>query len=861
MKFRWLCIVTCCTVALGASASVASAAGNFQWYWFNGGTQNCWQTGQLGSPASGCDNLSEHFLEVPGRLLNGGIGQNVELNPSGDYCSYYGLSDTPNKQDSVYEGGFTGLGTPLPYGGYQEWDGHGNVCQAWEQFMGHGLRRSYCSTTTCGMHHYVSLHEQGYSDRPWSTVFSNPEFVISAQAIAQTITPSSTAGWGYLCPVFQDAQPPHDILEYCLQEWRGAGNSKDWESEGVATCAYGPASNAIDTVITLFWPTTTLATNLGATTGVDPSGWKTYSAKITEANLKTAIELDRRPFKQKPGGNGEASPEHGYGCGRASELSTSPAEYALIGIEQGAEGWSFEKLGVAGGSIYAHTEYTPRAPEATTSGSSNVQEEQVTLNGTVNPRGTDTHYYFQYGETTSYGSATSEADAGSGLSGRAVSATISELQPGDTYHYRLVAVNNVGQTVYGTDQSATATSKPATIFDAAGGLWVLTEGPNNSLNLTVKSTNGTWSGPYQVEGPGTTYSEPSIAFDSAGALWVLAEGPNHSMNLTVKSSTGTWSGPYQVEGSGTTYSAPTIRFDSAGVLWAAAQGPNNSMYLTVKSSTGTWSGPYQVEGSGTTYSAPAELFDSAGVLWVLAEGPNKSMSLTVKQGAAGNGAWSGPYQVEGSSTTYSASNEAFDSGGTLWVLAEGPSKSMYLTLKSGSNGSWYGPYQVEGSGTTASPSPEAFDSAGNLWALAQNPSNGLSLTLKQSSTGSWLGPYQEGPSGSTYSAPSELFDSAGTLWALYVGPSNSLNMTLKSGTNGEWLGPYQVGGSGTAFSKVKRGVRHEHVQHLQLQSVSAARRALEGIKAAPHGIAARASGRVVPPILPPRLMGPVPGMR
>ena len=36
------------------------------------------------------------------------------------------------------------------------------------------------------------------------------------------------------------------------------------------------------------------------------------------------------------------------------------------------------------------------------------------MNGTVNPKGVDTHYYFQYGETTEYGSSTPPIDAGSG---------------------------------------------------------------------------------------------------------------------------------------------------------------------------------------------------------------------------------------------------------------------------------------------------------------------------------------------------------------------------------------------------------------------------------------------------------------
>jgi hypothetical protein len=86
----------------------------------------------------------------------------------------------------------------------------------------------------------------------------------------------------------------------------------------------------------------------------------------------------------------------------------------------------------------------PIAPEATTSAASEARQEQAKLNGTVNPKGTDTHYYFQYGLTTGYGSTTSSTDAGSGKSTLPESATVASLQSSTTYHYRLVATSSGG---------------------------------------------------------------------------------------------------------------------------------------------------------------------------------------------------------------------------------------------------------------------------------------------------------------------------------------------------------------------------------------------------------------------------------
>jgi hypothetical protein len=67
------------------------------------------------------------------------------------------------------------------------------------------------------------------------------------------------------------------------------------------------------------------------------------------------------------------------------------------------------------------------------------------LTGTVNPGGLQTHYLFGYG-TTSFG----EFDAGSsvmvaGNTPQPVTAQISGLTPGTTYHVRLLANNSAAR--------------------------------------------------------------------------------------------------------------------------------------------------------------------------------------------------------------------------------------------------------------------------------------------------------------------------------------------------------------------------------------------------------------------------------
>jgi hypothetical protein len=92
------------------------------------------------------------------------------------------------------------------------------------------------------------------------------------------------------------------------------------------------------------------------------------------------------------------------------------------------------------------------APKVTTGVARDVSYGSAALTGAVNPNGSNTSYYFQYGPTKAYGGQTAIADAGSGTGGINARLAISGLQPITVYHYRLVAVNAAGVTT-GSDRS------------------------------------------------------------------------------------------------------------------------------------------------------------------------------------------------------------------------------------------------------------------------------------------------------------------------------------------------------------------------------------------------------------------------
>ena len=83
-------------------------------------------------------------------------------------------------------------------------------------------------------------------------------------------------------------------------------------------------------------------------------------------------------------------------------------------------------------------------PEPVTGVASPVNADSATLRGTVNPRGAEAAWQFEYGTNTAYGSRTASASAGSGSAAVDVSAAISGLAPGRVYHFRLAASNTWG---------------------------------------------------------------------------------------------------------------------------------------------------------------------------------------------------------------------------------------------------------------------------------------------------------------------------------------------------------------------------------------------------------------------------------
>jgi hypothetical protein len=94
-------------------------------------------------------------------------------------------------------------------------------------------------------------------------------------------------------------------------------------------------------------------------------------------------------------------------------------------------------------------------PRASTGGVAHVRGTSAVLHGNVNPNGSDTTYFFQYGPTVAYGRQTPVTPVGKGTTSVKVGQTVLNFVAGS--HYRIVATNAKG-TTFGRDRTYSAAS-------------------------------------------------------------------------------------------------------------------------------------------------------------------------------------------------------------------------------------------------------------------------------------------------------------------------------------------------------------------------------------------------------------------
>ena len=349
------------------------------------------------------------------------------------------------------------------------------------------------------------------------------------------------------------------------------------------------------------------------------------------------------------------------------------------------------------------------APTAATGAAGGVFTTTATLAGSINANGADTTVTFQYGLTTSYGSTVTAAQSPvTGETDVAVSAAVSGLTPGTTYHYRVV-----GQNFQGTTPGADATfTTPATNLGlyappANGADVYVADGTNHKIVRYTSS--GTLVGDFATSATGIN-GPSSLAFDSAGNLYVGNNGdgtlwkyaPNGTGSLFATVPDGVWN----------------MAFDADGNLYVS----NFGTAITKISPSGTNLG--NVDNFSGSHTCLGVAFDAAGTLWA-----GDHFAFSINRYPPGQAA---------TRHTQSAVNNprglAFDTAGNLFVANIGNTTISKYAFTGGA-------LSTTGSvfATTSGFNPLclAFDSTGNLYATANNSG----VVGKYSSTGSYLGAF------------------------------------------------------------------------------------------------------------------------
>jgi hypothetical protein len=110
------------------------------------------------------------------------------------------------------------------------------------------------------------------------------------------------------------------------------------------------------------------------------------------------------------------------------------------------------------------TPLTPAPPSVATGAASAIEQNTASITGTVDAEGTPTSWAFQIGIDTSYG-VQIFGETLFGSEAQTISLPLQDLQPGTTYHYRLMA-SSAGGTVYGADATFTTATFPSASITA-----------------------------------------------------------------------------------------------------------------------------------------------------------------------------------------------------------------------------------------------------------------------------------------------------------------------------------------------------------------------------------------------------------
>jgi len=322
-------------------------------------------------------------------------------------------------------------------------------------------------------------------------------------------------------------------------------------------------------------------------------------------------------------------------------------------------------------------------PVVITEAAAAVSYTQAILKGKVNPEGSATTYWFEYGKTEAYGTKIpiSPISVGSGTEYLAVSQTPTGLSQSTEYHFRIVAENGAEETAKGKDATFMTTGfnfsfaeegsgngqfkQPnlGIATDAEGNVWVADTENNRVEKFNPK---GEYMSQFGKEGAGSgEFKGPKgLAIDASGNIWVVDSGNDRVQKFSPK---GEYLAKFGEKGSGEgQFNSPAGIVFYNGIFFVVDSGNNRVQRF---SSSFKFLDQEGKEGTGNgEFKSPTGVAVVASMIWVTDTGNNRvqkfnSISLNYASKFGEEGTGEGKFK--------SPTGIVSDFQGRLWVADSG----------------------------------------------------------------------------------------------------------------------------------------------------------------------------------------------
>lgn len=161
--------------------------------------------------------------------------------------------------------------------------------------------------------------------------------------------------------------------------------------------------------------------------------------------------------------------------------SSYGTQQGSVQIFQTSQNTSYAQ-GYYGGTTYTRPSVSLLAP-------STVGATTASLHGTVNPNGSETTAWYEYGTTAALGTRSDSRALGAGASETQVNFYLGGIRSGTTYYYRLVAQSSAGKTESAASSFRTTGTAPSGGGGAPGGGTVATTTEPQGFLTIVASAN------------------------------------------------------------------------------------------------------------------------------------------------------------------------------------------------------------------------------------------------------------------------------------------------------------------------------------------------------------------------------------